>query len=325
MTTEQHKRDIFEQPCAFKLVFSPEGRINSHVLIHGPDCWHMFYESDIISVGSTIHHATSEDLLIWTSHEPILQAGGPGMWDHVELNPHSIIEHESKWYLFLQGKPSLQASRRIGLAVSEDLWHWRKFPDEQTYIFTPSPSWSGWTEDAGEVPRYQKCKDASVIYHQNRFIMYYACSLAKHGNSCIAVASSDNLIDWEDEGPIITAPWIDDPLVGPAGFEEPRIVRRNGKFYVFVMYFWGLQYAISDDPYHFGPFRVMGPWHASNIFQEDKRWYISHVMQNAGKSGIRGTNDRRKPLRGLYLAGLVWTRDYPFVTDLRDVIEGWPK
>ena len=64
MTSEQCKREIFEQPSAFKLVFSPEGHINSHVIVHGPDSWHMFYESQTPSPGRerTVYHATSDDL-----------------------------------------------------------------------------------------------------------------------------------------------------------------------------------------------------------------------------------------------------------------------
>ena len=44
-------------------------------------------------------------------------------------------------------------------------------------------------------------------------------------------------------------------------------------------------------------------------------------MQNPGKSGVRVS--KRKPYRGLYMAGLAWAGDYPFVTDLQHVMEGW--
>ena len=67
----------------------------------------------------------------------------------------------------------------------------------------------------------------------------------------------------------------------------------------------------------------MGPWHSSNMFPDGDRWYISHVQITAGKAGVRAS--KREPYRGLYLAGLVWAGDYPFVTDLQDVMEGWPE
>ena len=48
MTTEQRKREIFDQPCAFKLVYSPENGINAHVILRGPDCWHMLYGNNVL-------------------------------------------------------------------------------------------------------------------------------------------------------------------------------------------------------------------------------------------------------------------------------------
>ena len=317
MTTEQRQREIFDQPCAFKLVYSPENGINAHVILRGPDCWHMLYGNNVLP-NLAKYHATSEDLLSWTTQEPILHSGPSGALDHYELDNGSVIEQDGKWYMLYFARPTAQASRRICLAVSDDLWHWRKIPDEHTAVFIPSSSWSGWTEDAGA----QYCKDPWVIRHQDRFIMYYVCR-NKHGDSCVAVASSEDLIHWQDDGPVVTTRWINDPLIGPAGFEDPRIVQRDGKFYLFASYFWGWQYAIGDDPFHFGPFRVMGPWHSSNMFRDGERWYISHVMQNVGKANVRAS--KREPYRGLYLAGLVWAGDYPFVTDLQDVMEGWPE
>lgn len=265
-----------------------------------------------------MYHATSEDLLTWTTRDPILHAGPSGALDHFQLGDCSVIEHDGKWYLFFQAMPRKGAGRRFCLAVSDDLWTWRKVPDDRTSIFTPSPTWSGWAEDAG--PRF--CTSPWVIRYQDRFILYY-CTYNKRGDDCIGVASSQDLIHWQDDGPIITTQGIPDPLVGPSGFEVPRVIERNGKFYLFVLYFWGWQYAIGDDPFHFGPFQVMGPWHCSNIFRDGDRWYISHSQITAGKSGLRA--GKRKPYRGLYLAGLVWAGDYPFVTDLQDVMEGWPE
>ena len=322
MTTEQRKQELFDQPCAFKLVYSPETSINAHVILRGPDCWHMFYGINVLPDLSrkvvAKYHATSEDLLSWTTQEPVLHSGPSGALDHYELDNGTVIEQDGKWYMLYFARPTAQASRRMCLAVSDDLWHWRKIPDENTAVFVPSSSWSGWTEDAGA----QYCKDPWVIRHQDRFIMYYSCR-NKHGDSCVAVASSEDLMHWQDDGPVVTTRWINDPLIGPAGFEEPRVVQREGKFYLFTSYFWGWQYAIGDDPFHFGPFKVMGPWHSSNMFRDGERWYISHVMQNAGKADVRAS--KRKPFRGLYLAGLVWAGDYPFVTDLQDVMEGWPE
>ena len=78
--------------------------------------------------------------------------------------------------------------------------------------------------------------------------------------------------------------WITNPMFGPWGFETPRAVQHDGKVYMFAMYFYGLQYTVGDDPFHFGPWHVVGPWHAPVIFNDDEeRWYITHSMNPFGK------------------------------------------
>ena len=81
-------------------------------------------------------------------------------------------------------------------------------PDDETPAFTPDPGWSGWNEDSG----FQYCMDPWVIRHDDRFIMYYIC-LNRRGDSCIAVAFSEDPVNWRDEGPNVTTRWIDDPLL----------------------------------------------------------------------------------------------------------------
>ncbi len=316
MTTESQRKDIFAQASAFKLVYSPPDGINAHVIVRGPDAWHLLHGTTK-TPDKAKHHATSEDLLTWTAHEPILTSGPMGAPDHNQLGDCTVIEHDGRWYMLYQAQPRQGAARRICLAVSDNLWHWRRVPEDGTPVFVPNTDWSGWHEDAG--PRY--CTSPTVLRYKDCFVLHYCC-YDRAKNDTIAVATSTDLVHWEDQGPIITVPFITDDLVGPGGFEVPRVIERNGKFYLFVLAFWGWQYAIGEDPFHFGPFRVMGPWHASTIFSEKNRWFISHSQITVGKAGIRAT--KRPPFRGLYLAGLVWAGDYPFVTDLQDVLEGWP-
>ena len=322
MPSNDRRKEILDQPCAFKLVYSPEKGVNGHVIVQGPDAWHLFHGTCCLPDHAK-YHATSKDLLTWTVHEPILTSGAPGSPDHNQLGDCTVIEHEGRWFMLYQAQPRKGAARRICLAVSEDLWAWRKVPEDGSPVFTPDPEWSGWCEDAG--PRY--CTSPTVLRHDGGFILHYCCYNRK-GDDCIAAATSTDLVHWEDHGPIITVPNIHDDLVGPGGFEVPRVVERDGKFYLFVLAFWGWQYAIGEDPFHFGPFRVMGPYHAATIFQDNRkgedeqRWYISHSQINVGKAGLRGA--KRPPFRGLYLAGMVWAGQYPFVTDLQDVLEGWP-
>ena len=146
---------------------------------------------------------------------------------------------------------------------------------------------------------------------------------SKQTHTSINVATSTDLVHWEDHGAVIEDRWITNPMFGPWGFETPRAVQHDGKVYMFAMYFYGLQYTVGDDPFHFGPWHVVGPWHAPQIFNDDEdRWYITHAKNPFGKLSTRGS--KAGPFRGLYIAGLEWSEGVPVPVDLRAVMEDWP-
>ena len=316
MTIDARRQEILNQPCAFKYVYAPEGAMNPHYIVRGPDGWHLFYNR--MDDWTVIQHATSDDLLIWAPQRCVLRTGGAGDWDEGELLVNGMIEHEGRWYMFCAGRPTPRAARRIGVKVSDDLWTWRNFPADGGAVFTPDPGWSGWHEDAGA----QWCKDSHIIRYEDGFLFHYA-TRNRHGQSCVAVAASKDLLHWEDGGPVVTTDWMPDDHIGPAGFEVPRVIEHDGRFFLFAMHFFGYQFAVGQTPFSFGDPIVMGPWHAATFFETDTGWIISHVAQLPGVAGHR--LGRRKPWRGLFLAGLDWSSGYPFVTDLRHVLEGWPE
>ena len=80
-----------------------------------------------------IAHATSRDGLSWKRVENALFLGHPGSWDdsmlwtmHVSPDPH----RPGCWRMFYTGisRSDRGLKQRIGLAVSEDLYSWRKAP-----------------------------------------------------------------------------------------------------------------------------------------------------------------------------------------------------
>ena len=332
MTSEVRKREILAQPSAMKEVYLPEGhQVNGHIIVRGPDSlWHLFYEPWYPDrSNSSFHHATSEDLLTWTHHGPVVEAGGPGDCDAYEVGDGSIIEYEGRWHLVYTARPYLGASRRFAMAVSDDLWHWSKRPGDGSPTFIPDRELSGWREEGMIL---QQCKDPSIIYQDGRYLMYYVCQKPvepvdeplKQTHTSINVATSTDLVHWEDRGPVVEDRWITNPLVGPWGYEAPRAVQHEGKVYLFALYFYGLQYTVGDDPFHFGPWRVMGPWHAPVIFNDDEdRWYITHAgCSPFGKRSTKGQN--HPPYTGLFMGGLMWSEGVPVPVDLADVMEDWP-
>ena len=314
MTPDERRREILAQPSAMKEVYRPEGHyVNGHAIVRGPDAWHLFYGPGPGGHNFDKKHATSADLVTWTQQEPVLLPGGPGDCDAGEISVATVVKHQGRWYMVYQARPTRTASRRFALAVSDDLWHWEKLPGDGSPVFMPHPGWSGWTEEG-----VLECKDPWIIRHEGRFLMYFVCQ-NNWGDSCIALAESKDLFHWEDRGPLITVHRVKNPVQGPSGFEVPTVVKHDNRYYLFVMNFWGLEYAVGDDPFHFGPRRVLGPWHAPIIFSDDRdRWFITHALRPFGKPSTSGT--LLKPLRGLYIGGLVWSDGVPVPVDLGDVL-----
>ena len=113
---------------------------------HGFNDWGIG-DVDVLKVGDTYHlfhlvlpnhayiaHATSTDGLNWTRVPNALFVGDPGSWDddmlwtvHVSPDPR----HEGRWRMFYTGLCRKESGRiqRIGLAVSDDLYKWRKVED----------------------------------------------------------------------------------------------------------------------------------------------------------------------------------------------------
>ena len=73
MTSGERKREILAQPSAMKEVYGPDqDTVNGHVILRGPDTWHLIYHSKPGAQNTFISHATSDDLIIWTKQEPVL-------------------------------------------------------------------------------------------------------------------------------------------------------------------------------------------------------------------------------------------------------------
>ena len=315
MTAEERRRLILAQPGAMKEVYGPDqDTVNPHTIVRGPDCWHLFYGPWPGGQNLEKRHATSDDLVVWTRQAPVLLPGGPGECDHAEVSEASVIEREGRWHMIYACRPRPEASRRFSLAVSDDLWHWEKVPGDGSPVFIPLPEWSGWTEDG-----VLECKDPWLIRYEDRFLMYFV-SQNRWGDSCLALAESEDLVHWEDRGPLMTFQRIENKLQGPSGFEVPRVFERDGRYYIFVMNFWGTQYASGDDPFHFGEWTVLGPWHGSSVFSDEQdRWFITHALRPFGQPSTR-LGPLIGPLQGLCIGGIVWSEGVPVPVDLRNVL-----
>lgn len=74
--------------------------------------------------------AISSDLHHWEKFEasPILKKGGPREWDSLGAWDHSILFYKRRYYLTYGGNALIDGQGSLGIATSEDLMHWSKYP-----------------------------------------------------------------------------------------------------------------------------------------------------------------------------------------------------
>ncbi|MBC7318281.1 glycosyl hydrolase family 32 [Candidatus Bipolaricaulota bacterium] len=175
---------------------------------------------------ATVGHAVSEDLINWQYLGTALGPGRPGEWDDRAIWTGSIIEKEGLFYMLYTGTCRAENGKiqRIGLAVSRDLLHWERHPnnpvleaDMQVY------------ESAEESPFGELAwRDPYVIFYQGTFLAAITArrnkgELKKRG--CIATAYSDDLVRWR----------VGPPLDVPGGFaqmEVPQIICYRKRYYL---------------------------------------------------------------------------------------------
>ncbi|MGG7055257.1 hypothetical protein [Nitrosomonas sp. ANs5] len=100
-------------------------------IVYHDDCYHLFHL--VLPNHDYIAHAVSRDGLHWVRVENAIFIGHPGSWDdsmlwtmHVTPDPYQ----PKGWRMFYTGisRRDHGLIQRIGLAVSDDLYHWRKQP-----------------------------------------------------------------------------------------------------------------------------------------------------------------------------------------------------
>ncbi len=100
------------------------------VLFHG-GLYHLFHL--VLPNHDFIAHAVSTDALNWRRVNNALFIGDPGSWDdlmlwtmHVSPDPHQ----PGRWRMFYTGLSRRDQGKyqRLGMAVSDDLFHWQKTP-----------------------------------------------------------------------------------------------------------------------------------------------------------------------------------------------------
>ena len=225
--------------------FSREGEyVKDHYVFREGDTFHLFY--NVGNAGKTqqwfeagnekaFGHATSKDLKTWEHHPRVLEAV-PSSWEGMVVSAPSIIKHNGTYHMFYTGfDDRIPGKQSIGVAMSKDLFNWERHPGNPVY---EAPDWAerrpdGWID----------CRDSHVIKYGDEFLLFTMVT-TKDGKGAIALASSKNLVDWEDLGPAVTT--FKEP-------ESPRVFEHDGSFYLFISSAHGKQLLRATNP-------KTGPW-----------------------------------------------------------------
>ena len=262
-----------EQPLRGKLA-EPGGALIDHSFIEKDGVMHLFYNRGYIGYlwdqrfVDSIGHATSEDLLHWEIHTPVLTAEAGGHDDYQAWSP-AVIEHDGRYWMFYTGV-NFNVAQAIMLAVSDDLYHWEKVSREPVWR---AGDWCGWDES-----RWSDCRDSMIFKDDDgTFYMYYCSTYPTEDGgrkACVGAAVSHDLTTWQDAG-FISVPNL------RAHAESPFVLKKDGKYYLFYTNSgFGTCYAVSDDPvtgWEVLPDdkNLIVPTCCTEVFAFKGKWYLS--------------------------------------------------
>jgi beta-fructofuranosidase len=246
-------------------------------LIHESPVYHLFHlqaprslpDPELRHNAATIAHAVSTDLCHWTDKGEVISPGRAGDWDDLSVWTGSVIKSEGLYHMLYTGRCHAEQGtvQRIGLARSEDLSHWEKYPGNPVMEADPKRY-----EKFGSCGYYWESWRDPYLFYDPVGHCHYAFITARtnHGElderGCVATAKSTDLFHWK----------ILPPLFSPGKFTEmevPQILGYGGRNYLLFSTnpFWyassylkqtdlvsweGDHYAVADAL--FGEYRMIG-------------------------------------------------------------------
>jgi len=275
----------------------PGGKVADFTIVRLGDEFHLFHIERRIGgncawPGHEIYfgHSSTSDFVSWDCHEPVLLVQ-PGRWDGGHVYAPFVFAHDGLFYMFYTGLNSCNA-QQIGLATSPDLFHWTRHPNNPL-ICPRDFDWAFWS-DAEPC----SCRDPHVVRIGELFHLYYT-AVTRPGDGCVALATSRNLIDWEDRGPVKTIVQDSNGLdEGSNHLESASVFERQGEFVLFYNHMHGLRLDRSLSPYAFGDTAGQIVWAGASglekVAEHDGDWLVA-AFENRTERLILGVLDWRLP------------------------------
>jgi beta-fructofuranosidase len=187
---------------------------------------------DTVSIG----HAVSTDLIDWKELPVALVPGTDDAWDNQALWTGSVIEKDGKYYMFYTGRnkePNVKWIQKIGVAISDDLMHWKKH--EGNPILEADNEIYEMRNERNAIGKVGAWRDPHVFQDPKTKKYYMLIAARKKGpnteyNGCVAIAESDDLLNWKVLPPLI-APDVYDEM------EVPQMIIHDRTYYLFFSTF----------------------------------------------------------------------------------------
>ena len=195
-------------------------------------------------------HATSKDLRKWEYHPGVLITQPLG-WEEATVSAPSIVKRDDGNYYMAYTGFDRNANQQMGLAVSKDLFEWKRVAANP---IARGPSWSSWQPGV-----WADFRDPDLFPMADGFTYMFNTVHVPDVGGAVAISRSKDLLEWEDLGPQRAL------YPGFHAAESARAFLHDGKVYVFIGG-GGSALMVTDDI-------MSGKWeHVPFDFPNDGLW-----------------------------------------------------
>lgn len=109
--------------------------------------------------------------------EPVLDLGKKGAWDDKSMSDPRVFKYKGKYIMFYSGI-SIKGIERVGIAVSHDLIHWKKY-DKNPILDVSKEKWDGLSATRADV--FQSEGKFYLFYSGRKNRFFYNIGMAEIG------------------------------------------------------------------------------------------------------------------------------------------------
>ena len=171
-----------------------------------------------------IGHAVSIDLRRWEYVGLALERGKPGSWDSQKLATGSVISHAGRFWMAYTGIENVGGYwiPRTGIAVSNDLYHWRKMDGNPT----TEPDGIVYGSGSRATNLSHSWRDPFLMRIDDTFYQYICARPADESAAgTVGLASSSDLRQWSFKLPVVAQPFARE-------LEVPQVYQINSLYYL---------------------------------------------------------------------------------------------